>query len=82
MSLWPLRALASLSNTDDCCLRSARTRPVLTGIHLMLETAFPHLYAQLEGENVESHKDLVKGDGQTSWDHALEKARQEGWLQD
>ncbi|KAG0663548.1 hypothetical protein C6P46_002444 [Rhodotorula mucilaginosa] len=43
---------------------------------------FPHLYAQLEGENVESHKDLVKGDGQTSWDHALEKARQEGWLQD
>ncbi|BGP42308.1 hypothetical protein JCM10449v2_006313 [Rhodotorula kratochvilovae] len=39
---------------------------------------FPHLYAQLEGENVESHKDLAKNDGETSWDAALERARQEG----
>ncbi|GAA6016116.1 hypothetical protein JCM8202_005415 [Rhodotorula sphaerocarpa] len=43
---------------------------------------FPHLYAQLEGENVESHKDLVKGEGNASWDDALEAARREGWLQD
>ncbi|GAA5991753.1 hypothetical protein JCM10908_001123 [Rhodotorula pacifica] len=43
---------------------------------------FPHLYAQLEGENVDSHKDLVKGEGESSWDEALDKARQEGWLQD
>lgn len=44
--------------------------------------AFPHLYAQLEGENVESHKELVKGEGQPSWDDALDKARQDGWLRD
>ncbi|POY72335.1 hypothetical protein BMF94_4637 [Rhodotorula taiwanensis] len=43
---------------------------------------FPHLYAQLEGENVESHKELVKGEGQPSWDDALDKARQDGWLRD
>ncbi|GAA6005098.1 DUF952 domain-containing protein [Rhodotorula paludigena] len=43
---------------------------------------FPHLYAQLEGENVESCKDLVKPEGEKGWDAALERARQEGWLQD
>ncbi|BGP26595.1 hypothetical protein Rt10032_c11g4460 [Rhodotorula toruloides] len=43
---------------------------------------FPHLYAQLEGENVESFNDLLKGQGETSWDSALQRARLEGWLQD
>ncbi|GAA6021741.1 hypothetical protein JCM10207_008561 [Rhodosporidiobolus poonsookiae] len=41
---------------------------------------FPHLYAQLEGENVESFLDLDKQGG--TWDAALEKARESGWLRD
>ncbi|GAA5842072.1 hypothetical protein JCM9279_002774 [Rhodotorula babjevae] len=43
---------------------------------------FPHLYAQLEGENVEEHLDLEKKPGETSWDAALERARRAGWLKD
>ncbi|ORY89156.1 hypothetical protein BCR35DRAFT_288461 [Leucosporidium creatinivorum] len=46
---------------------------------------YPHLYAQLEGENVEDVKELVReerGEGaeKASWDGALEKAEAEGWL--
>ncbi|GAA6056541.1 hypothetical protein JCM3770_006869 [Rhodotorula araucariae] len=43
---------------------------------------FPHLYGQLEGENVEAHLDLVKQDGEATWDAALARARQDQWLQD
>ncbi|GAA5908406.1 hypothetical protein JCM8208_006184 [Rhodotorula glutinis] len=43
---------------------------------------YPHLYAQLEGENVEEHFDLEKKPGETSWDAALERARRAGWLKD
>ncbi|BGP18689.1 hypothetical protein JCM10213_006910 [Rhodosporidiobolus nylandii] len=43
---------------------------------------FPHLYAQMEGENVESFLDLVKEDGEASWDAALERAKEKGWLKD
>jgi len=47
-----------------------------------LSAVFPHLYAQLEGENVEEHRDLEKKPGETSWDAALERARRAGWLKD
>ncbi|GAA5894027.1 hypothetical protein JCM6882_007963 [Rhodosporidiobolus microsporus] len=43
---------------------------------------FPHLYAQLEGENVESFLELEKREGETEWDAALERAREEGWLKE
>ncbi|GAA6028964.1 hypothetical protein JCM8097_001528 [Rhodosporidiobolus ruineniae] len=50
---------------------------------------FPHLYAQLEGENVESFLELAKSDveGEKSadegpWDAALRKAKEEGWLEE
>ncbi|GAA5823893.1 hypothetical protein JCM11251_003335 [Rhodosporidiobolus azoricus] len=43
---------------------------------------FPHLYAQLEGENVESFLDLNKEEGEAAWDKALERAREKGWLQE
>ncbi|GAA5974695.1 hypothetical protein JCM11641_007227 [Rhodosporidiobolus odoratus] len=43
---------------------------------------FPHLYAQLEGENVESFLDLTREEGESNWDGALERAREKGWLQD
>ncbi|GAA5909885.1 hypothetical protein JCM5296_007430 [Sporobolomyces johnsonii] len=42
---------------------------------------FPHLYAQLEGENVDSFLELDKREGESTWDEALERARQKGWLQ-
>ncbi|GAA5856555.1 hypothetical protein JCM8547_005861 [Rhodosporidiobolus lusitaniae] len=56
---------------------------------------FPHLYARLEGENVESFIELEHlpslsseagekeaDGGEGTWDRALEKARGEGWLKD
>lgn len=50
-----------------------------------MRAVYPHLYAQLEGENVEDYKELYReerGEGveKESWDGALEKAREEGWL--
>ncbi|KAL8278525.1 hypothetical protein RQP46_009017 [Phenoliferia psychrophenolica] len=40
---------------------------------------FPHLYATLEGENVESFKELVLADGE-SWATVLQRAQDERWL--
>jgi hypothetical protein len=68
-------------------VRSALTGcPVLPHLHSLHSTVYPHLYAQLEGENVEDVKELVRekrGEGveKASWDAALEKAEAEGWLQ-
>lgn len=45
---------------------------------------YPHLYAQLEGENVDSFKELVRGGEpgkEEDWETVLERARAEGWLQ-
>lgn len=66
------------STAPPLCLlakRSALTSPGRRAV-------FPHLYAQLEGENVEDHMDLEKKPGETSWDDALERARRAGWLKD
>ncbi|KAM0746140.1 hypothetical protein T439DRAFT_145002 [Meredithblackwellia eburnea MCA 4105] len=41
--------------------------------------SFPHLYAQLEGENVEDFREFVKGQGQ-SWEDLLLQAKNDGWL--
>lgn len=40
---------------------------------------FPHVYAMLEGEDVESHLELVNTGGE--WAKTLTKARESGWLQ-
>lgn len=44
------------------------------------DAEYPHLYAQLEGENVESFKELIR-EGDESWDAVLDRAEAEGWLQ-
>lgn len=64
------------------CVLILAACPIRRGKLTCLDAVFPHLYAQLEGENVESVKDLVKPEGEKGWDAALERARQEGWLQD
>jgi uncharacterized protein (DUF952 family) len=42
-------------------------------------TEFPHLYAHLEGENVESFRDVFREGG--DWATALNKAEIKGWLE-
>lgn len=46
---------------------------------------FPHLYGYgIEGENVESFKEIVReGEGEKtqSWDGKLEQLKREGWLE-
>lgn len=43
------------------------------------EAEFPHLYAHLEGENVDSFKDLHKeGKG---WAEVFEKPEVKGWME-
>jgi len=42
---------------------------------LISQTAYPHLYAHLEGENTESFKELERGQG---WDEALQSIA--NWL--
>ncbi len=39
---------------------------------------FPHLHAHLEGENVESWRDVHRGEGEKGWDPALEGVKE--WL--
>ena len=43
------------------------------------DAEFPHLYAHLEGENVESFKDVHKGD--KSWSVALEEPEVSSWME-
>jgi hypothetical protein len=43
-------------------------------------TVFPHVYGQMEGENVESFKEV--GRGEKGWGAALEAERRAGWLQE
>jgi len=39
------------------------------------------LFAHLEGENIDSFKEVHKGDGEKGWDEALAKAEIKDWLQ-
>ena len=64
------------------CARTTRSSADASPPPPSLSAVFPHLYAQLEGENVEEHRDLEKKPGETSWDAALERARRAGWLKD
>ncbi|KAK1925710.1 hypothetical protein DB88DRAFT_436789 [Papiliotrema laurentii] len=41
---------------------------------------YPHLFAHLEGENVESFKDVRKGPGEKGWAEALAKPEIKEWL--
>lgn len=41
---------------------------------------FPHLYAHLNGEDVESFKEIHKSDGEKGWDPALAKKEVKSWL--
>lgn len=44
---------------------------------------YPHLYAHsLEGENVDSFRDLYKSEGEkdASWEAQLVKAKEDGWF--
>lgn len=46
----------------------------------VVPTVFPHLYASLLGEDVESFKELFNTSG--DWEKTLLKAKDEGWLLD
>ena len=41
---------------------------------------FPHLHAHLEGENVDSFKELHKGEAEKGWGAAMAKAEIKDWL--
>jgi uncharacterized protein (DUF952 family) len=58
-------------------VRRERTRALLTRVRPRAE--FPHLYAHLEGENVESFRDVFQEGG--DWATALNKAEIKGWLE-
>lgn len=67
------------SSTDGATLLA-----LSNGTELMKFAVYPHLYAQLEGENVESSKELVRGGEpgkEEDWKTVLQRARVEGWLQ-
>ncbi|ORX37441.1 hypothetical protein BD324DRAFT_651035 [Kockovaella imperatae] len=42
---------------------------------------YPHLHAHLEGENVDSFKEVHKGDSEKGWDTALSKPDIAKWLE-
>ena len=49
-------------------------------VSLRLTAAFPHLFAHLEGENVESVKEVHRREGEKGWDAALTDKDIEQWL--
>jgi hypothetical protein len=65
------------SHSDTCARPAAKSSRALFVAFIKLTTlsAYPHLRAHLEGENVESFKELERGQ---DWDSALQSIS--GWL--
>ncbi|KAK4050870.1 hypothetical protein OIV83_003292 [Microbotryomycetes sp. JL201] len=54
--------------------------PRLCGFKIVKwENGFPHLYGFLEGEYIDSFKDVDKSGA--SWEEAVEKLKRQGWLE-
>lgn len=80
-SVW-LPFLPSFLPSPPCNLLSLKRQ-----LNNLPPAVFPHLYANLEGENVDSFLELKQSvdgaaTGDTMWDAALEEARGKGWLLD
>jgi hypothetical protein len=48
---------------------------------MIMIVVFPHLYAHLEGENVESFKDVHQSPGEKGWAGPMAQLKQDEWLQ-
>jgi len=67
---------AAIRRLKVALLSSARMSPVLR----RLTAAYPHLFAHLEGENVESVKEVHRRESEKGWDEALADKEIQEWL--